>query len=72
MITGRGVDELYDVNVDPGELHDVYFDNLETAVCLRALLDVQLIRPPLGASAGEGVELTEDDVRTLKSLGYIR
>ena len=72
LITGRGVDELYDVNVDPGELHDVYFDNLETAVCLRALLDVQLIRPPLGASAGEGVELTEDDVRTLKSLGYIR
>ena len=76
LVTGRGVNELYDVDRDPGEMRNLVetFEegSLETSMCLRSLLDVELYRPSLGAAAGEGVELSEDDVETLRSLGYIR
>ena len=76
LIIGRDVNEVYDVGRDPGETRNL-LDTVEpgimgTSICLRSLLEVSLTRPPLGASASNGVELTEDDVQTLRSLGYIR
>ena len=72
LITGRGVNELYDLGVDPGENHNVHFENLEMSICLRSLLEAELIRAPLGAVAAEGVELSDDELSTLRSLGYVR
>ena len=76
LITGRGVNELYDLEADPAEsdniLESVASESIQTATCLQSLLEVELTRAPLGRAASEGVELSEDDVNTLRSLGYIR
>ena len=72
LITGGGPSELYDLVSDPAEAENRYLDDLETALCLRALLQYQLDRPSLGATAAEGLSLDADDLETLRSLGYIR
>ena len=72
LIAGPEGSELYDLLVDSGERQSVHLDNLETAMCLRSLLESALTRPPLSSRSTEGVELTEEDERALRSLGYIR
>lgn len=72
LIEGAGFSELYDLRADPDERENVFLDQIETALCLRSLLRLELTRPPMGAVPGDGVEVSGDDLDTLRSLGYVR
>ena len=72
----NGTEELYDLNVDPGEKMDIATDSEEGLLEYRGLLDTFLKavssgRAPLSESERRATPLTEDDRRRLKALGYI-
>jgi len=70
-IEGRGGGELYDLSVDPDERTDRYVDHPATFACLNALLQLE-ISGSVEASTAESGELSEEEMRTLRSLGYVR
>ena len=72
-ILGRnGEGELYDVAADPDEQTDRYVEHPGTFACLDALLRLE-VSGAIEASAEAGEpELSEEELRTLRSLGYVR
>ena len=72
-ILGRGGEgELYDMATDPGEQADRYVEHPGTFACLDALLRLELSGAiEASAEAGEP-ELSKEELRTLRSLGYVR
>jgi arylsulfatase A-like enzyme len=63
--------ELFDLTADPDERHNLIGQQPRTFLCLRWLLDIALeeARPPIAAS---DEQLTDEELETLRSLGYIR
>jgi len=66
-----GEHELYDLTVDPGELHDLVAEEPERAAALRAELAALLAsESPARLGAGGLIDLTSDEA-TLRELGYL-
>jgi arylsulfatase A-like enzyme len=68
-----GVEELYDVIADPGELDDLAARQPESVAKLRSRLELLMV--PLagaGAEAVQAIELTDEERRQLQALGYLR
>jgi arylsulfatase A-like enzyme len=60
--------ELYDLETDPRESHNVADAHIATAVALRReLLDMTAS----GAAQGDGARLSQDRLRALEALGYV-
>ncbi|NJL27986.1 MAG: hypothetical protein HC897_08835, partial [Thermoanaerobaculia bacterium] len=59
--------ELYDLENDPAERHDVARENREVALRLAAALDAWTAEQPAPA----GIELSEEELETLRALGYV-
>ncbi|MBN2309201.1 MAG: sulfatase, partial [Candidatus Hydrogenedentes bacterium] len=73
--TGRA--ELYDLEADPREEHDIAGHNGRLVDSLTAFLDEWAASFPstyeaFHADAGAAVELTEEEIEGLKALGYAR
>ena len=71
LIDGPNPLELYDTRSDPSQRSNVSFERFRRTVCLRSLLELELLRPPLGASA-ESRDIDQTDIDALRSLGYVR
>ena len=71
-IQGRGKGELYDLSVDPDERRDLYVENPATFACLDALLQLEVSGSGEASTETEGRELSEEELRALRSLGYVR
>lgn len=63
--------QLYDLSVDPDELHDVAAEHPDTVGRLSALLDAWLARWPIDENA-EAPVLTPEHEAELRALGYIQ
>lgn len=70
---GGGTDrfELYDLNADPGERHDVAGIHPEIAERLRAELSAWLQERGTPVPAGPPVTLDDEEERRLRALGYL-
>lgn len=71
-IRGRGEGELYDLTVDPDERNDQSGDKPATFACLDALLQWEVSGSIEASTEAEGREISEQELRTLRSLGYVR
>ena len=69
---GRTTGELYDLATDPDERDDRYLERYQTFVCLSSLLRWELAGSVDAGSGTEETELSEEELRTLRSLGYVR
>ena len=69
----RGGDEtrLFDLSADVGEHHDVAASHPEDANRLRGLLDATLAAAS-GPGAADEVDMDEETLKALRSLGYVR
>ena len=72
-VIARGDDlarpEVYNLTADPGETTNLVSVELDTSLCLAALLGQALREPRTAVSAGEVPGLSEEDMGTLRSLG---
>ena len=65
--------ELYDLRADPAERRNVAAQHPDTVQALNRRLDDWLAeRPTLAAIVPRDVELSEDDLERLRSLGYLQ
>lgn len=76
LILTRGEEpamELYDLERDPGELHDLAPREPERVAAMRAELE-RLVAEARGRSAAEAesAELSEEDLARMRALGYVR
>ena len=71
-IEGRGEGELYDLSVDPDERSDRYVESPATFACLDALLQWEVSGSIEASTETAEPELSEQELRTLRSLGYVR
>ena len=67
-----GIHELYDLGTDPAERENLHLEQFETFWCMTALLQWELAGGDTTSLPEERQELSEDELRTLRSLGYIR
>jgi arylsulfatase A-like enzyme len=63
-----GIDRLYDLRTDPGEMVDVAAENPEVVAQLRRELAPFLA---MDADAGDGPTLSEEEKEQLRALGYL-
>lgn len=70
LILGEGADLLFNLERDPMELQNRAPEQSELVAQLRAMIEEWSAQHPQAADA-EVVELTDEDVDALKSLGYI-
>ncbi len=71
--TADGVEELYDLRVDPEERHDLAAsEGLRTAYYRQRLFEDLLEQRRGGASGVSGTELTPEQRDNLKALGYLQ
>jgi len=71
VLTTSGQAQLYDLASDPGEHHNVGFENLPTLVGLGRLLTQRLAIPPSLAGTRSMTEAPLADQEMLKALGYV-
>jgi arylsulfatase A-like enzyme len=65
-----GSRQLFDLEADPAELHDLAGERPESLDRLGRLLDEWLARHPV-EELGAGAELTPERIETLRALGYL-
>lgn len=70
LILGEGEPLLFNLKADPQELENVAADHQQTVLELRAMIEEWSAKYPQSADA-EAVELTDEDVDALRTLGYI-
>jgi arylsulfatase A-like enzyme len=70
ILSSDGADELYDLEADPGESHDLLAERPDLGEALRKRLLAVLATRPGGAGAGEVPELTPEQLEELRLLGY--
>lgn len=70
LILGEGDDLLFHLETDPGELKNLADEYPDTVTEMRALIEKWSAEYPQSADA-EAVELTDEDVDALRTLGYI-
>jgi arylsulfatase A-like enzyme/Flp pilus assembly protein TadD len=63
--------QLFDLQADPGELHNVIRQHEDTANSLREQLRSLLTSAPPRLAEANSAALTSDDVSKLESLGYV-
>lgn len=63
-------DELYDIKLDPGEIHNLIDQRPEVAAEFRAQLTAHLGNTVEGDTA-QGLELAPGDIERLRALGYL-
>jgi len=71
VLTNSGQARLYDLASDPGEHHNVGFENLPTLVGLGQLLTRRLAVPPSLAGTRSESEVSLADQEMLEALGYV-
>jgi arylsulfatase A-like enzyme len=71
ILTTSGQARLFDMTSDPGEHHNVGFENLPTVVGLGQLLTRRLAIPPSIAGARSTSEAPLADQEMLEALGYV-
>jgi arylsulfatase A-like enzyme len=69
ILSSDGADELYDLEADPGETHDLLAERPELGEVLRKRL-LALLAAGRGEGAGEVPELTPEQLEELRRLGY--
>ena len=68
---GEGREELYDLDADPSELHNLVEVRREEATKLRRLLESRLAALDPGRSVSEP-EVDAETLRRLEELGYVQ
>jgi len=63
--------ELYDLEADPGELHNRYATETGRAMALEQLLRKRLADPLVGRYRHLGYEMEKETLEVLRSLGYL-
>jgi arylsulfatase A-like enzyme len=71
LISGAGIQELYDLSQDPGERKNLYHDRIADARGLEAALK-SWVAAASAAVPGSQVDLDDDAVQRLRSLGYVQ
>jgi hypothetical protein len=71
ILTPSGQGELYDLEADPGEHHNVAFENLPVFLGLGQLLTWLLSAPPSLARSARAEDLTGEEREMLRTLGYL-
>ncbi len=71
ILRANGVQELYDVTRDPAERHNLAAEEAELAGLFRQLLEPRLAYY-LGSSEQPVQPISEETLRALRSLGYVR
>ncbi len=71
VLTNSGQARLYDLASDPGEHHNIGFENLPTLVGLGQLLTRRLAVPPSLAGTRSESEVSLADQEMLEALGYV-
>ena len=64
--------KVYNLEADPEETENLASESLDTALCLAALLRDGMTESRLQLAGGEVSELSSEDEKALRSLGYIR
>ncbi len=71
FIEGRDVLETYNTRSDPGQRRNVYLEEFQRTLCLRALLELELSRPAFSTPERSN-DLDQEEIDALRSLGYVR
>ena len=66
------LEELYDLDQDPDEQHNLVFDDPDTAASLTKILLAGLAEAEARAAVPEQQTLSEEQLERLRSLGYVR
>ncbi len=67
-----GAVELFDIKTDPGELHDISSEQLETRNKLHKMLKVWMERLPMAGDVSFLEGQDEESMKILRSLGYVK
>ena len=72
ILRGNGRAELYDVLNDPGEQNNLADRHPERVASYRQLAEPRLATWLQGTAGEEGVELSQEQIEALRSLGYVQ
>jgi arylsulfatase A-like enzyme len=64
--------KVYDLEADPEETENLASESFDTALCLAALLRDGMTESRLQLTGGEVSELSSEDEKALRALGYVR